>query len=267
MDNQQKARLGAEKLLQILLDDNDHRSKMHSKTFWGMFGFNNRTLKRVELVKSVLKRCGISAEVSSNKELGREEPQDWITISYPMVGPIPETASTAIQINSDLLKKIIEVEYESEQEVLSFFVVPLLEQLGYEMDDIYMQYPVSMAKGSTQSTYYCDCALFDGKDHTKDNLLLIVECKRPGAKPEEIQPKAMDQARSYCDVLKGPGYMVTNGDRIQVFYRSGVSPDEIRLDIYRKNLITDWANLFNTASKRAMQLHRAMLRLKGNIEN
>ncbi len=268
MDNQQKARLGAEKLLQFLLDDSDRCSKIYSKTFWGMyFGFNNRTPQRVELVKSVLKRCGISAEVSGEKELGREDPQDWITISYQMDTRVSEKDSAAKQINPDLLKKIMEVEYESEQEVLSFFVIPLLEQLCYEMDDIYMQYPFTMAKGSTQSTYYCDCALFDGKDHTKENLLLIVESKRPGAKPDEIKPMAMDQARSYCDMLKGPGYMVTNGDRIQVYYRSGVSPDELKLDIYRKNLMTDWAVLFYTASKQAMQLHRAMLRLKGNIEN
>src|SRR5205814_993754 len=104
--------------------------------------------------------------------------------------------------------------FESEREVEYYFIVPLLEHLGYEEDDFAIGYPVQMYEGVKKVNKEADFVLFNGLSRAKDDALLIVEAK----KTEKILTEdAVGQARAYAMWLSTPYYIVTNGDEIRVY--------------------------------------------------
>lgn len=139
--------------------------------------------------------------------------------------------------------------FESEREVEYYFVVPLLEQFGYEEDDFAIGYPVQMYEGVKKVNKEVDFVLFNGAGRSKENALLIVEVKKSG---KIITEDAVGQARAYAMWLTPPYYLVTNGDEIRVYlFRGAVQPDVMLTTLKRTDLRQHWAMLYKILNKTA----------------
>ena len=69
-------------------------------------------------------------------------------------------------------------EFDSEREVEYYFVVPLLEQLGYAEDDFAIGYPVQMYEGVKKVNKEADFALLNG--HSRSRMMRSSWWKRRG---------------------------------------------------------------------------------------
>ncbi len=184
--------------------------RLLSKTFWGKFGFKSRTKERVEQVKYALGQRTLMVN-HDDEVFGTENKNEWIVLTY--VGPpgpkIPiDDFSTDVPTPPDSWFALLEQRnFESEREVEYYFVVPLLEKLGYEEDDLAIGYHVQMYEGVKKVNKEADFVLFNGSSRSKETALLVVEAKKIG-KP--LTEDAVGQARSYAMWLTTPYYMVTN---------------------------------------------------------
>lgn len=119
---------------------------MKSSRFWESFGVGARQPQVIERIKDVLDKQGLKVEARSENQFGDEHWDEWIIIITPKV-IIGDTDTTQIQTitpSNEWFHDIISRDFESEREVETYFVVPLLEKLGYEYDDIAIGYPVEM---------------------------------------------------------------------------------------------------------------------------
>lgn len=148
--------------------------------------------------------------------------------------------------------------FESEREVEFFFIVPLLEQLGYEEDDFAIGYPVQMYEGVKKVNKEADFVLFNGASRSREEALLIVEAKKTG---RTLTEDAVGQARGYAMWLITPYYMVTNADEIRLYlFRGAMQPDLKLMSLKRSELHENWAALYKSINKAAVVEHKQKLR-------
>jgi hypothetical protein len=147
--------------------------------------------------------------------------------------------------------------FESEREVEYYFVVPLLEQLGYEEDDLAIGFPVQMYEGTKKVNKEADFVLFNGSNRAKENALLIVEAKRT---EKILTEDAVGQARAYAMWLSTPYYIVSNGDEVRVYlFRGAIQADVILMTFRRSDLREQWSSFYQTVSKAAVIQRKATL--------
>jgi predicted type IV restriction endonuclease len=140
--------------------------------------------------------------------------------------------------------------FESEREVEYYFIVPLLEQLGYVEDDFAIGYPVQMYEGVKKVNKEADFVMFNGLSRSKDDALLVVEAKKT---ERIITEDAVGQARAYAMWLTTPYYLATNGDDLRVYlFRGAVQPDLLLMTLNRKDLRQHWPLLYQTLHKPAV---------------
>jgi hypothetical protein len=142
--------------------------RLRSKTFWENFGFKMRTKERVEQVREALKQRGLLVNFDEDV-FGTEDKDEWIVLTF-VEPPRPAAviqdelplADVPIPDNQwfELLANRV---FESEREVEYYFIVPLLEQLGYLEDDFAIGYPVQMYEGVKKVNKEADCVLFSGR--------------------------------------------------------------------------------------------------------
>ncbi len=125
-------------------------------------------------------------------------------------------------------------EINSEAEVRSKFVVPLIEALGYPSELRAEEFPVYGYAGREKlHSKPADFLLFTDKElasHTKrtqmnlkwveDHSLLVVEAKKPGEISEDT-----GQARFYNAWSKAVAYIVTDGEELRGFYFNPIAAD------------------------------------------
>ena len=125
-------------------------------------------------------------------------------------------------------------EIQSEAEVRSKLVVPLLCALGYPSELRAEEFPVYGFGGRKKlSAKSADFLLFSNKefgahrhdtqkdkDWVQSHSLLIVEAKKPGEMPD-----SPGQAQFYTMWTKAVAYMVTDGCEIQAYCYSDISSD------------------------------------------
>ena len=125
-------------------------------------------------------------------------------------------------------------EIQSEAEVRSKLVVPLLCALGYPSELRAEEFPVYGFGGRKKlSAKSADFLLFSDKefgahrndtqkdkDWVQSHSLLIVEAKKPGEMPD-----SPGQAQFYTMWTKAVAYMVTDGCEIQAYCYSDISAD------------------------------------------
>ena len=134
-------------------------------------------------------------------------------------------------MNNQKLKKIIEEfkksEINSEAEVRSKFIVPLIEYLGYPSELRAEEFPVYGREGSKPiRTKNADFLLFMSKEfahnnkrtekHKKwveDNSLLVFEAKNKGEMPEDV-----DQPVYYTIWSRAIAYLISDGEFIKGYY-------------------------------------------------
>jgi hypothetical protein len=131
-----------------------------------------------------------------------------------------------------------------------YFIVPLLEQLGYVEDDFAIGYPVQMYEGVKKVNKEADFVMFNGLSRSKDDALLVVEAKKT---ERTITEDAVGQARAYAMWLTTPYYLATNGDDLRVYlFRGAVQPDLLLMTLNRKDLRQHWPLLYQTLHKSAV---------------
>lgn len=160
-------------------------------------------------------------------------------------------------MNNQKLKKIIEEfkksEINSEAEVRSKFIVPLIEYLGYPSELRAEEYPVYGREGSKPiRAKNADFLLFMSKEfahnnkrtekHKKwveDNSLLVFEAKNKGEMPEDV-----DQPVYYTIWSRAIAYLISDGEFIKgYYYKEHTSDIEIincRVDSLPDNDIIDF---------------------------
>lgn len=253
-----------EEIFQSILATPKRQRRLRSKTFWAKFGFKVRTKDRVEQVREALKRRGLLTNFE-DEEFGTESKDDWIILTY-VEPPRPPTvleeelaSDIPVPMPSDEWFDMMEKRFfESEREVEYYFVVPLMEQLGYEEDDFVIGFPVQMYEGVKKVNKEADFVLFNGPSRTKDDALLIVEAKKTD---RVLTEDAVGQARAYALWLTTPYYLVTNGEEVRVYlFRGAIQPDVMILNFYRFGLREQWRALYRTLHKTAVIEYKNRLR-------
>ncbi len=251
-----------EDLFQSILATPKRQRRLRSKTLWDKFGFKRRTKDRVELVKEAIKQRGLLINLDDTT-FGTEHDDEWIVITFvqpqpPTIDPV-EPPQVAIPTPPDAWFELIERRsFESEREVEYYFVVPVLEQLGYLEADVAIGYPVQMYEGVRKVNKEADCVLFNGDSRSKDSALLIVEAK----KTERILTEdAVGQARAYAMWLTTPYYLVTNGEDVRVYlFRGAIQSDVLLLSFSRKDFRQHWPVFYQTLHRGAVIEYKERLR-------
>ena len=236
------------------------QKKLKSSTFWRVFRVKSRQSGVVERTAHLLDEQGLKVSVKSGAEFGKEQSKDWIVLTLkPIPGQPPPKHPIPVEWPSpEWFATMKSREFESEREVETYFVTPLLAALGYEYDDIAIGYPVEMFKGVTRTTKEADFALFEGASRDKCDVLLIVEAKRSD-KP--ITVEHVSQAQSYARELMPAAYVVTNGQGVKVFgFNGSLAPDDHAMDFDRQDMEQEWKNLFLYVGKKAAMARKEWLR-------
>ena len=212
-------------------------------------------LERVEEVKEALRQRDLILNID-DAEFGKEDKDEWLILSYvrpspPSVRTPPEHSDLNVPTPPDSWFEMLEERvFESEREVEYYFIVPLLEQLGYEEDDFAIGYPVQMYEGVKKVHKEADFVLFNGPSRSREDALLIVEAKKT---TRSLTEDAVGQARAYAMWLTTPYYVVTNADEIQVWlFRGAMQPDLKRMSFKRSDLRKHWAKLYESINKAAV---------------
>ncbi len=144
-------------------------------------------------------------------------------------------------IADEFFKSII----QSEAEVRSKLIVPIIEWLGYPSEFRAEEFPVYAFEGSKpKPPKDADFILFDDKhfslhrnrtkvdiDWVHEHSLLVFEAKNKGE-----MPAILGQPQFYSAWTKAVAYLVSDGDRICGYYYSLVSNDYCVLDCLVKDL-------------------------------
>jgi hypothetical protein len=243
-----------EEMYQSILATPKRQRRLRSATFWDKFGFKVRTKERVEQVKAILRRRSLVVNLD-DATFGTEAKDDWIILSFvePELPPqlIPTATSITVPTPSDAWFTLIEQRvFESEREVEYYFVVPILEQLGYTEDDLAIGFPVQMYEGVKKVNKEADFVLFNGPSRAKEDALLIIEAKKSD---KLLSEDAAGQARAYAIWLITPYYLVTNGDDIRIYlFRGAVQPDVMLMALKRSELRQQWPALYQIINRSAV---------------
>jgi hypothetical protein len=227
---------------------NNKERKLKSSTFWHEFRVKRRTKPVVERIDRILTEQRLRVSVKSGCEFGKEKDDDRILLTLwpPNGGPI---SVPPIYPTVEWFNEVKTREFESEREVEYYFIMPLLEKLGYEYDDISIGYPVKMFEGVHKTKKQADFVLFNGSSRKSEDVLLVIEVK-DGDKGTTVDN--IGQAKSYAQELLPVCYVITNGKKIIVFQFNGMLyQDERVMDFDRPMLNDVWAELYKHISKKA----------------
>ena len=252
-----------EEMYQSILATPKRQRRLRSSTFWDKFGFKVRTKERVEQVKEALRARCLILNIDETT-FGTEDKDDWIVLSYvepeppQVVGVQLDLVSPSVPTPDDAWFQLLEQRvFESEREVEYYFMVPLMEKLGYIEADFAIGYPVQMYEGIKKVNKEADCVLFNGLSRAKEDALLVIEAK----KTEKILSEdATGQARAYAMWLTVPYYVVTNGEEIRVsLFRGAVQADVLLMSFKRADLRQQWPALYQTIGKEAVLAYKQKL--------
>lgn len=92
-------------------------------------------------------------------------------------------------------------------------IVPLIEDLGYDLEDISPKHPVTFQEGRTGRKHEADFVLFAGPLHNEDTSLVVVEAKPPAGDLDE----GRRQAESYALTTRAPILLTCDGVTLEVW--------------------------------------------------
>ena len=137
----------------------------------------------------------------------------------------------------------------SEADVELRLVLPLLQALGYESDEISPKQPVVFHEGRIGRRPEADFVCYWGALRTRDNSLLVIEVK----KPDEPLADAKLQGESYAQNLRAPLLLLTNGKFLEIWQMQITLESQCVLNIPITSLVSkrgDIEQLLNKASVR-----------------
>ena len=123
-------------MYEAVKESNNRQKRLKSSTFWDAFRVGRRTPPVVERIGCILSEQGLRFSVKSGEVFGKEGFNDWIELAiWPPTEPkgqLPDPVFPSL----DWFLRMQTREFESEREVEYYFIIPLLEKLGYNEDDI-----------------------------------------------------------------------------------------------------------------------------------
>jgi hypothetical protein len=259
------------------------QKRLKSSTFWDMFDYSYRTANRVAEIAALLVERNITCTLADG-EFGREEKDEWLILSVlepphpPGIESATVGAAPAIVPPPDKwFEQLATREYESEREVEHYFVLPLLDQLGYAEEDIAIGPTVEMFEGVKRVKKEADIIVYNGQGRSPSDTLIVVETKDShklltadhtgqGRSPSDtlIVVETKDshklltadhtgQARSYAMWTRAPYYVVTNGVDTEVWLFRGAVQQDIRiLPFARTEIKSIWPSLHAKLSRDAV---------------
>jgi len=237
-------------IYQSVVQSNEKQKRLKSSRFWVRFDVKARHKQVVERIESLLTDLGLTVAVKSGEVFGEERDDDWIVLTLKIKPPEPEEPKIQTKYPpQDWFQDMQAKKFESEREVETYFIAPLLEKLGYNYDDIVIGYPVEMFKGVQKIKTEADFVLFNGPGREKRDVLLIIEAKESD---KVITSDHIGQAKSYSQELLPSCYVVTNGLQTNVFQFNGMlAPDAYVMDFGQPMLSEKWDDLYRYISKEA----------------
>lgn len=197
---------------------------------------------------------------------GKESKYEWITLSCDKpespVAMIPDNLDSKSTTNPNRpsdswFDTMIKRKFESEREIETYFIIPLLDQLGYQENDIYIGCPVTMYEGIKAIKKEADVVTFHGESRDRKDSLLVIEAKIAGKMNSE---GIVGQARSYAINLTTPFYLITNAVEIHVYQNlNGQYPDTALMKFCLAQLRESWDALYQRVNKTAVIEHKAKL--------
>ncbi|MEW9614627.1 NACHT domain-containing protein [Shinella sp. S4-D37] len=116
--------------------------------------------------------------------------------------------------------------FQSEADVETRFVMPLLQALGHDIANIVPKKPVLFREGRNSRPGRkpeADFVVYADKPHCRATALLVVETKHP----KEPLDQGREQAESYAQNLRTPLYILTNGHDLEVWQLQIVGESEL----------------------------------------
>ena len=223
---------------------------LKSSTFWRAFRVRHRTKPVVERVERILAAQGLKVSVKSGNVFGEESKHsDWIVITiWPPIGPEPGNKNVPVP-SDDWFQDIKTRKFESEREVEHYFILPILEKMGYTYEDIAIGYPIDIYKGVHKTKAEVDVVLFDGSSREREDALLIIEGKKGD---KGITVDHIGQARAYSQELLPACYVITNGQQIMVYQFNGMLYQDERVMNFDRSLLNEiWTDFYKYISKDA----------------
>jgi hypothetical protein len=188
--------------------------------------------------------------VKSGAAFGKEKHDDWIVLNiWP---PIPEGPKTQIMPSLEWFDNLKNKDFGSEREVEYFFILPILEKLGYNENEIAIGYSIKQYRGSRRIETEADIVAFNGPKKEREDVLLVIEAKKAKKGITGITIDAIGEARDYAQSLFPEFYAITNGQEILVFrFNGGKIPDEKVMDFDISQLAEKWEDLYKYVSRQA----------------
>lgn len=230
----------ADRLRLKLRLERDHQMRMRSKTFWkNTFGVKKLPAARIDSIRQLLDQRHI--RVDGTDTFGREPDKTWLTLTIADVEPYP---------GDEWFQQMMEQTFESEAEVEYWFVLPLLEALGYRRADLAVHRIIPIAIGAKPKKIVADIAAFDGPG--RDRALLIVEVKMPS---RVLTGHVLSQAESYAFWSKAPAWLVTNATETRLYHRAAGHQSTMPLSFSRAELDKRWPDIIRHLSRESMVNH------------
>lgn len=141
-------------------------------------------------------------------------------------------------MNNSNIQKILSTyrksKIQSEAEVRSKLIVPILEEMGYVPEYRAEEFPVYGYDGrkrlpakNADFILFDDAGFAENRNRTQTHInwvqnhsLLVVEAKKPGKMPDEL-----GQAQFYTMWTKAPAYIETDGEKILGYYYNPIVED------------------------------------------
>jgi type I site-specific restriction endonuclease len=119
-------------------------------------------------------------------------------------------------VNGDFWSSVGSTTYANEADVETRLVLPLLDELGYERQNVGSKVPVLFQEGRASRPGRkpeADFVVYAEEPHGRATSLLVVETKHPN----EPLDGGRDQAESYAQNLRAPLFLMTNGRHLQIW--------------------------------------------------
>jgi hypothetical protein len=228
-------------LAKDVADEGGDRSiKMNGSTLKKLLDIGAMIPNTIEKIKHISDELDLEVTVKSGIPFGDHEDDDWIVFTYdPISPPRPEW-----------FVEMLGRDYESEAEVVTYFIAPLLEKLGYNYEDIAIEYAFEPMIGAKKDKpKRVDIALFNGPGRNKNDVLMIVEAK---TSDKDITSRAIGEVKYYAKDLLPACYIVTNGIKISVYEFNPFKAHDTQILNFNKSDLRDkWKDFYRCVSKKA----------------
>lgn len=230
----------ADRLRLKLRLERDRQMRMLSSTFWSkVFHVKKRTASRIDTIRQLLDQRHI--RVDGTYAFGREPRNTWLTLTVTDVEPYP---------SDEWFQRMKAHTFESEAEVEHWFVLPLLDALGYKPADLAVHWSIPIAVGAKTRKIVTDVSVFDGPG--RDTPLFVVEVKMPS---RVLTKQVVAQAESYAFWSQAPAWLVTNATETRLYLREAGHQNTQPLSFSRDQIDSRWSDIIRHLSRESMVNH------------